>query len=182
MNMPPARTEMGEVLRRHGSDKAWPHCFDEVYGKLFPDRDAPLDILEVGLADGQSVRAWREYFPNARILGFDVEPCARINSDRIEVHQVEQTDVVGLWQHIGTRKFDWVIEDAAHLWQKQIITLVLLWPALKPGGWYCLEDVAALNTGAFSYHEGLGAFRGEFMNLNTTEYPDGGQLFLTRKS
>lgn len=183
MNVPPARTPMGEKLRLHGSDKAWPHCFDQIYSQLFPDPLAAIDILEVGLAGGQSIRGFRDHFPNANIMGFDIEWCERYSSDRIECHTVEQTDVVGLWTHIGQRRFDWIIEDAAHLWDKQILTLSILWPALKVGGYYCIEDVATYETGGFRFPDCLGHTNGKFYNLNAPEdgYFDGGQLFVVRK-
>jgi hypothetical protein len=179
--IPPAKTQMGSVLRAHGSDKAWPHCFDVFYSTLFTDRNAALDILEIGLADGQSVCAWRDYFPNARIMGFDVEPCERLSGERIECHQVEQTDLCGMWQFIGSRRFDWIVEDAAHLMPKQILTMVYLWQALKPGAYYCLEDVAGCDYKGYSYPAALACFKGEYHDLATPEYPDGGHLFVMRR-
>ncbi len=172
---------MGDFLRLHGSDKAWPHCFDVFYSKLFPDPAAPLSILEIGLDHGGSIRAWADYFPNARIIGIDQEDCTRFASHRIEVHQIEQTDLIGLYRVIGDRKFDWIIDDASHIWNKQIMTMVFLWPALKVGGWYCIEDVAECHHGNFSYREALGALRGEFVSLADADYPDGGQLFYARR-
>jgi SAM-dependent methyltransferase len=177
----PAKTPLGECFRRHGSDKGWPHCMDLIYHRLFPDRDAPLRILEVGLADGQSARAFAEFYPNAHYLGFDREPCARINADRIEVHQVEQTDIVGLWRAIGDRTFDLIIEDAEHVWPKQVTTLAVLWPAVRPGGFYVIEDVSVFDTGRFNSRDALAVFGGTFHNLNDSDYPDGGQLYVVRK-
>lgn len=185
--IPPAKTPLGEILRRHGSDKAWPHCFDEPYTRLFPDPAKVTHVLEIGVAGGASLRAWREYFPNAHVVGVDQEPDVhRHAGERIECHQIEQTDLVGLWDRaVAGRRFDWIIEDAAHLWDKQIMTLAILWQALKPGGYYCLEDVAGMkyppDGGGFCYPEALKVFNGAHFDLNGGDYFDGGQLFVVRR-
>ena len=48
--------------------------FIELYQKYFADfKDKKINILEIGIGDGDSLRIWREYFVNANICGIDID-------------------------------------------------------------------------------------------------------------
>ena len=49
---------------------------DEFYNKFFePRRYSVQSLLEVGIAYGGSLLLWRDYFPNATIMGIDIYGC-----------------------------------------------------------------------------------------------------------
>jgi hypothetical protein len=43
-------------------------AYEELFESL---RGKPLALLELGVNEGRSLRAWEAYFPNARIAGLD---------------------------------------------------------------------------------------------------------------
>jgi hypothetical protein len=62
---------LNDLMVKYGSDKA-AHGFCEFYESFFlPVREDVKSVLEIGVADGASIRAWLDYFPNAEIWGMD---------------------------------------------------------------------------------------------------------------
>jgi hypothetical protein len=130
---------------RFGTDKSSRHHdYLNFYEQQFAKRrQEPLTLLEVGVFNGASVRTWREYFPNAKIVGADIEPLAqRWRGDRIEIEYMDQSNLEDL-NRVAVKHgpFDIIIEDGSHLWEHQITTLKTLYPHLRPGGLYVVEDL-----------------------------------------
>lgn len=153
---------------RHGTDKASTHHdYLVFYDRFLRDRreNADLKLLEIGVYQGSSLRMWEEYFHRGRVVGIDIEPdTLRYASERATVELVDQSDVVQLVD-LGVRHgpFDVVVDDGSHLWNHQITALNALFPFVKPGGLYIMED---LDT---SYGTYVPAFRG-IANESTAEY------------
>ena len=138
---------------KHGTDKASVgHDYLNYYERLFaPLRSRPLTILEIGVLNGASLRTWREYFPNARIIGADIEPFARrFGQTGIEVEYMDQSNLEDLVRVASKyQPFDIVVEDGSHRWEHQITTLKTLFPFVRPGGLYVVEDLQT-NYGDFA--------------------------------
>ena len=63
----------------HG-DKGTAHSYIEHYYEYAfkPYRNKNINLLEIGIAQGQSLRMWREYFsPDSRIIGYDIKGTTR---------------------------------------------------------------------------------------------------------
>src|SRR6266576_2946332 len=45
--------------------------YEERFGKL---RDAELNLIEIGVLDGASLRMWVKFFSKAQIVGVDINP------------------------------------------------------------------------------------------------------------
>ena len=102
-------TRMCEMFHFHGSDKsfAW-HNYGYVYNHVLGARRRRVrNILEVGIGTnmldmpstmgvtgipGASLRAWREIFPAATVVGADVDKRILFQDDGIETYYVDQTD------------------------------------------------------------------------------------------
>jgi hypothetical protein len=138
---------------KHGTDKAsHHHDYLSFYDTLFaPRRSQPLTILEVGVFNGASLRTWREYFPNARIIGADIAPHARrLRGDGIEIEYMDQSNLEDLIRVAAKHQpFDIIIEDGSHLWEHQKTSLKTLFPFLRAGGLYIVEDLQT-NYGDFT--------------------------------
>lgn len=126
------------------------------------DRDAPLEILEIGTNKGSSLRMWAEYFPNAHIYGLDVtrqyELPGMLDHDRIKTALADQGDpaalkqalhiqfgkchpLISVAQPMQERLFDIIIDDGSHEQTHQQVSLGYLWTFLRPGGLYVVEDI-----------------------------------------
>ena len=65
--------------------------FIELYEKYFaPLKNSKINILEIGIENGDSLRIWREYFPNANIIGIDIEH-KDFKIDNVDIYQGDQS-------------------------------------------------------------------------------------------
>lgn len=140
-----------ELFNKYGCDKASKHLYHTVYEKEFDSiRNEAINILEVGVFKGDSVRAWLEYFPNATIYGVDV--FTRVSPREIDVLQHERVkwlkadstniavrdQIKKEWPRI---RFDVIIDDGLHTPAANAKTLHNLYPLLKKDGRFYIEDV-----------------------------------------
>ncbi|MDR2612705.1 MAG: class I SAM-dependent methyltransferase [Deltaproteobacteria bacterium] len=108
---------------------------------LRPLRGEAFTLLELGVFKGASLRTWEEYFPEARIVGVDIEPeTERHAGGRVEVilGDLSRTPFVESLRAIGARV---IIDDASHWWTDQLRSLFVLYPSLPRGGIYIVEDI-----------------------------------------
>lgn len=105
---------------------------------LLKNRD--LTILEVGVAEGGSLKMWRDYFPNACIIGIDSRDPINLG-ERINVFKCDQMDSGGM-EGIGASfgPLDLVIDDGAHVAKASFWTFLSLFPHVSTGGLYVIED------------------------------------------
>jgi hypothetical protein len=122
------------VLRRYKE-----HIFD-------PFKDHPIILLEIGIANGDSMRLFRDALPFAKIVGLDVAPLPTIDdpTGRIAMYRGEQQDTA-LLDRIRSEQapngFDVIIDDGSHVGQwTRIAFWHLFMQHLKPGGLYFIED------------------------------------------
>ncbi|MBI5276261.1 MAG: class I SAM-dependent methyltransferase [Burkholderiales bacterium] len=144
--------------RAHATDKAsHGHGYLSFYERFFePLRGRDITLLEIGVLNGASLKVWEAYFPRARIIGADIEPgSAGLARERVTIEIIDQSNLEDLVR-LGMRHgpFDIVIEDGSHLWEHQVTTLRTLFPFVRDGGYYVVED---LNT---NYGELAGKYRG----------------------
>lgn len=101
----------------------------------------PKAILEIGVQTGDSLRMWRERFPNAKVVGIDIdETCGKPEGTTVVIgdgHDPAFLDSV--WGEHGP--FDLVIDDGSHQVADQIRTFEALMPKLGRGGVYACEDL-----------------------------------------
>jgi hypothetical protein len=89
-----------------------------------------------------SLRMWRKYFPEACLVGFDIEKFDdSIDGKRttIQGDQGSRSDLKKIVDHHDS--YDVIIDDALHASPHQQITLSFLFEYLKPGGLYFIEDL-----------------------------------------
>jgi len=137
-------TALDELALRYGVDKSSKvHHYTRAYEQHFgPWRDRPLSLLEIGVGEGNSLRMWRDYFPQANIFGLDVKNSPPLEGPRIKVFVGSQGDDLALEKMAaGTGPLDIVIDDGSHRWSDQIGSFKALYPHVKPGGFYVIEDL-----------------------------------------
>jgi len=137
-----------------------PHYL-RIYDRFFSCYDQEIKtILEIGVGDGECLRMWRDYFPEAFIFGLDICACRCFEEDRIRVLHGDQGNAQTLETLAMCGPFDLIIDDGSHRVRHQKDTFFALFPTLRPGGVYAIEDMHT------SYWPGFGGGR---MADNTVE-------------
>lgn len=136
-----------QLCIRHNCDKGKlsggvGHDYGRHYAEVLePLRDKPIRLLEIGVGDGKSIRVWLDYFthPQAKIIGVDKDPVDR-SRERYEFLVADQTNVASLQPLMGSM-YDMVIDDGSHTPDGTITAFEALWPFVKHGGFYLIEDL-----------------------------------------
>jgi hypothetical protein len=131
----------------YGTDKSrHMHCgqsYLHIYQNYFePFRDMELNFLELGVKGGHSLRTWKNYFQKSNIWGVDNNPnCKSHEEEQINVLVCEQhsEQILDTSREIGG--FDIILDDASHINTLSAASFNLLFPSLKKGGFYIIEDL-----------------------------------------
>jgi hypothetical protein len=142
---------LAEAAYPPNSSSRKPNHYLDFYHRIFKKRRLEqVSLLEIGVADGASLRMWRDYFPNANIVGLDIiSPSTQIlklqAQNKISYIQGDQSDDAVLAKTIsitGNAGFDVIIDDASHVGQLAKASFGYLFNnGLKPGGLYFIEDL-----------------------------------------
>lgn len=163
-----SQPSIDELALKHGTDKASSHHnYTATYQPLFePLRHQPITLLELGYLHGASARTWREYFTHATIIAIDNDchPTAG-RPENIYLYKTDQADHEQLTKiHYTHGDYNIIIDDASHISSKTIASFEILWPMLKPGGHYIVEDTHG------SYHSHYYGHREADENPNTRKH------------
>ncbi len=161
--------DLAELAVRFGSDKWGEHWYTKHYDRHFaPFKDRRVTVLELGIggyddpsAGGASLRMWRHYFRRGVVHGLDHFPKPGLRAPRLHTHQGDQSDTAFL-RGLDTGPLDIVIDDGSHLSQDVITSFHALFPRLRPGGLYVVEDLQT------SYWPGWGGDRHDLNNPLTS--------------
>lgn len=140
-----------EIGLRHNTDKAFYHGYSHLYGELLaPLRRKKITLLELGWGGyggmagpgGESARMWVDAFPRAQVYVLDNNPGLSEVPERCELIVGDQADselLTALADRAGD--FDVIVDDASHHGTLTRRSFEILWPRVKPAGWYFIEDV-----------------------------------------
>lgn len=142
-----------DLFTKYGTDKGiW--GYTPVYEQFLNHwREQVKDVLEIGICGdrdipnnrtGASLFAWRDYFPNARIVGIDNDAKWMVTGEeRIETYCLDAYDMTALTTLLVKldRTYDFICDDAVHDPIPQLTLLHTVWPFLRPTGIAAVEDV-----------------------------------------
>ena len=142
--------DLSELAARFGSDKWGGRWYTPHYQKHFePYRELPVKVLEIGIggydaidAGGESLRMWKHYFRRGLIYGLDIFTKTGVEESRVSVVQGDQGDEAfldSLGSDLGP--FDIIIDDGSHMSHHVLASFNALFPHVKPGGIYVVEDL-----------------------------------------
>jgi hypothetical protein len=143
---------LGELADKYGTDKGTKtgtaHDYTQVYDLFMsPMRNTAKKICEIGICgvldNGGSLKMWRDYFPNAQICGVDILERKRFDGDRITTFVADQANREQMANVLATigGDFDLILEDGGHTQQQQQVSFGVLFPHVRVGGYYVIEDV-----------------------------------------
>ena len=137
----------------YGSDKGTiKHNYAIVYEKVVDALmalnsqkrfDAHINVGEVGVACGASLRMWANYLPAGKIFGFDIRPdCGKLceDLDNVSIIIQDATKFGSLNQYNSF--FDLFVDDGSHISEDIVATFESCWQWVKPGGFYIIEDLS----------------------------------------
>jgi demethylmacrocin O-methyltransferase len=138
------------IGRIYGTDKIGSHFYTQHYmSHLRKLKYKKINLLEIGVGGyekqkegGSSLRMWKRYFPFGRIFSFDIYDKSALQEKRIKIFQGSQVDkdfLERITSEIG--ELDIIIDDGSHINKHIIETFQILFPKLKDGGIYAIEDV-----------------------------------------
>lgn len=139
----PFRENLAFLAAIYGTDKG-------VYGHnnvlhyqahLSSVRRSTQRVLEIGVLHGGSLAMWRDFFPNAEVIGLDIEE-KKVSGPRLALLQGDQSSPKVLAELASLGPFDLIVDDGSHLGSHVRASFGALFTTLRPGGWYVIEDLA----------------------------------------
>tara|TARA_R110000868_G_scaffold177772_2_gene416819 strand:+ start:8205 stop:9434 length:1230 start_codon:yes stop_codon:yes gene_type:complete len=153
-------SSLQEIGLKHKTDKAHTHFYMRNYEVYLESwRDKEFVLLEIGVAGGASIAAWREYFPKAKVYGIDINPDCAGYVDGVFIGSQNDSEFMDrVLASTGT--IDIVVDDGSHEGWRTIDTFKYLFPKIASGGLYFVEDTATFYNNHYS---------GEFQSNGRTE-------------
>ena len=135
----------------------------EIYEKYFNEiRFKKLKILEIGIENGGSLRTWKKYFPNSKIVGLDIKKMNFVIKN-VDLIEGDQSSTQVLNKIITKYKaFDIIIDDGSHFTKHVIKSFKCLFSTIKNDGLYIIEDLQT------SYFPRYGGSRINLRKKNTS--------------
>ena len=142
--------DLSKLALKYGTDKYGSHYYTTHYYRNFQHlREQPIKLLEIGIGGyedakvgAESLKMWKEFFPNGQIYGLDIEDKRHFEEERIKIFHCSQTDTKSLDtinKEFGP--FDIIIDDGSHVNEHIITTFEHMFPLLKEDGIYSVEDI-----------------------------------------
>jgi len=135
----------GELFGDPGERSKSLHCYN-IYETFFRDiRNDRINFFEVGVFNGESTKIFSRYFWNGRIVGIDhvLKPIDLRGFDNVSLFEGDQSEdafMGGLADEHFPDGIDIVIDDASHIGGLSKRSFEILFPRLKSGGIYVIED------------------------------------------
>lgn len=145
-------TKLDDLAYQHGSDKGpqttgplTPKGYTPVYYQLLKGNTRrALNVLEIGVAEGASLRMWADYLPSATVHGVDLSDRTDglAGHPRVRLHVGNQADPRFLEDvAVEHGPFDFVVDDGGHHMTQHRVSFETLFPHVVVGGWYAIEDL-----------------------------------------
>ena len=131
------------------TDKNSIHSYLEVYEDLFSaKKNTAVNILEIGVHEGGSIKMWSDYFVNGTVYGLDTCDIQRIQISSI----ITQNNVKLIMnnnaynkefvnKYLSHLQFDFLIDDGPHTLDSMSFFIDNYTPLLKDDGILIIEDI-----------------------------------------
>jgi hypothetical protein len=135
------------AIERHSGDPTTKSPdYYKIYDAFFESNHCiPENMLEIGVYMGESTKIFADSFPDSRIVGAD-QTMRNIDFSRhknVSYVQADQRNPESM-RNIATTYFpdgiDFILDDASHIGSLSALTFNCLFPFLRSGGAYAIED------------------------------------------
>lgn len=122
------------------TDKYQLGYYDHFYEKEFKSYvKFPINILEIGIRGGGSIKIWKEYFhPDSKVYGGEIdsfEPIANCICYQADMYTQDSLDL------FEDSYFDIVIDDGPHTYESFELVITKYYSKLKDSGILVVEDI-----------------------------------------
>lgn len=142
--------DLTKLAQLHLCDKWGTHFYTPHYDAHFKNfKNKDIKLLEIGVGGyknpdrgGASLRMWKDYFRKGEIYAIDIHDKSLLEENRIKIFQGSQTDLEFLKRicsEVG--ELDLIIDDGSHMNNDIVKSFKYLFPKLKSGGVYVVEDL-----------------------------------------
>jgi len=141
-------------------DKGTVHSYIEVYESILaPYRETALNILEIGILGGASLKMWEQYF-TGKVYGidctdqplggkFDLRPM--IESGKHNIVIMDATNEEQIEKNFAGIKFDVIIDDGSHAVEHQLLSYFHFRKHLSLEGIYIIEDIQDIDNTRYAF-------------------------------
>lgn len=139
--------ELDDVFLKYNTDKnALFHNYLRQYNDILNKyKEKNINLLEIGVFKGESLKSWRNYFNNAKnIVGLDINKSALNYQDKdnnINIHILNSSNIFTKeFLKAEYDSFDIIIDDGSHIITDVIQSFENLFNLVSEGGVYIVED------------------------------------------
>lgn len=100
-------------------------------------------VLELGVQHGESLRLWQRLFPDGLVAGADNDADGRATwpSGTHELRFSQSAPLLATAaRRLSPGGYDLIVDDACHRGTETAAAHRNLWPLVRPGRWYVIED------------------------------------------
>lgn len=122
------------------TDKIEPHGYFPSYLQIASQIGPHGTVLELGVENGESLRMWQALFPLGTVVGVDHSEHAIWPPGTKKIISAQDNPALPDAVRVITREIDLIVDDASHHGIATRNSFDLLWPMVRPGGFYVVED------------------------------------------
>ena len=105
-------SNLTEIADYYETDKGnIKHLYTPIYESIIGNLKN-ISLLEIGIANGSSLRAWSHYYPESKITGIDINPNCKILCKDNDKINIIISDVL---EYNFDEKYDVIIDDGSHI-------------------------------------------------------------------
>lgn len=172
---PPTRLDVfKEAAKKFPTDKM-NHGYIPLYAEKLPEK--PKALLEIGCYKGDSIRMWKELFPESKIATLDLfQEYGFPDIDGVQFYKGSQSDGE-LLELIALDNYDVVIDDGSHGAKDQWLVIDKF---LKPRVTVVIEDLHCNFDGKGFWNQGLKESDTILGRIKSGTFPYNHELFLDK--
>jgi hypothetical protein len=141
-----------ELVDNSRTDKNTCHSYLQTYEKLFVHFEhSAMNVAEIGICKGGSIKLWRDFFRNAQIHAIDIMPLHDVwdeiqNDQRIRLYTSSDAYTLDfVSKNFKDIQFEMVLDDGPHTLESLMVFIDLYLPLLTKNGILVIEDVQSFD-------------------------------------